>query len=245
MGTKKNMAEFKRSRLERKQDELVSGKTIFLGLLTVCLFVLVVVFGLPFLVRFSVFLGDARNGNSQDVEDIVLPPLAPRLIVPYEATNSARIVIKGLAEPRVMVELLKNDVAVDTVKVSDEGDFSFDFVDLSDGENEFSAVAMTEEGGSSVLSEVLLVLFDNVPPVLEMQNPVEDKLTVDYDDFDVLGKSELGVSVLVNGRVAMVDDEGGFKIKMQLQMGKNEFEIVVRDLAGNETRRKIEIIYDI
>jgi len=36
-----------------------------------------------------------------------------------------------------------------------------------------------------------------------------------------------------------------FKIKMQLQAGENEFEVVVRDMAGNETRKKVKIIYDI
>ncbi len=239
------MAEFRRSRLKKTRDDLITRKTVFLGVLTVFLFVAIVVFGLPLLVRFSVFLGNARNQDEEESRVQVLPPMAPRLILPYEATSSARISVKGLAEPGVMVELLKNDVAMEKLEVSEEGEFSFDGVDLLNGKNEFCAIAMTENGGSSDLSKVLVVVFDNEVPDLMMLNPSEEELTVDYDDFDIVGKAESGASVLVNGRVAIVDDDGGFKIKMQLQAGENEFEVVVRDMAGNETRKKVKIIYDI
>ena len=239
------MAEFRRSRLKKTRDDSITRKTVFLGVLTVFLFVAIVIFGLPLLVRFSVFLGNAKNRNEGETVVQVLPPMAPRLILPFEATNSARISIKGLAEPGVMVELLKNDVAVEKLEVSGEGEFLFDWVDLSEGENEFSAIAMTENGGSSDLSKILMVVFDNEVPQLIMLNPAEGELTVDYDDFDIAGEAEPGVSVSVNGRVAIVSDEGGFKIKMQLQAGENEFEVVVRDMAGNETRKKIKIIYDV
>ena len=238
------MAEFKRSRLERNKKDSVSRKTVFLGFLTIFLFVAVMVFGLPFLVKFSVFLGNTKNGDG-DVDEQVLPPLAPRLVLPFEATNSSRILIRGLAEPGVLVELLKNDVAFDKTEVSADGDFFFDLVDLSSGENEFSAIASTEDGGSSDLSKILKVVFDNEAPELKMINPSEEKLTVDYDDFDIVGKTEAGVSVLVSGRVAVVDDEGDFKIKMQLQAGDNDFEVIVRDMAGNETKKKVKIVYDI
>jgi hypothetical protein len=78
-----------------------------------------------------------------------------------------------------------------------------------------------------------------------MLNPVEEKLTVDYSDFDIIGKSDKGVSVMINGKLAVVDDEGGFKLKVQLNAGKNNMEIVARSLAGNETRKTIELTYDI
>jgi len=239
------MAEFRRSRLEKNKEESITRKTVFLGIVTVLFFVLVVAFGLPLLVKFSIFLGNAKKQDGEGKTERVLPPLAPRLMIPFEATNSARIMVSGLAEAGVEVELLKNDVALEKIVVPEDGEFIFEMVDLSEGENEFSAIATTEKGGSSNLSEVLRVAFDNRAPELEMSNPAEDKLTVDYDDFDIIGRSESGVSVTINGRVAMVDDGGSFKMKMQLQSGKNSFEIVARDLAGNETKKTIEITYDI
>ncbi|MCX5658086.1 MAG: hypothetical protein NTZ48_07725, partial [Candidatus Omnitrophica bacterium] len=75
--------------------------------------------------------------------------------------------------------------------------------------------------------------------------PSEDKVIVDGADFDVVGISDKGVSVSVNGRLALVDDEGKFKLKVQLNTGKNSLEIIVRNSAGNEVKKTIEITYDI
>lgn len=239
------MAEFVRSRLERKEDEQITKKTVLLGFLTVVLFILVIIFGLPLLVKFSVFLGDLKNKDADVDIEKVIPPLAPRIIIPYEATNSATISISGLGEIGTTVELLKNDVSIGKTEMSDTGDFVFEDVELENGENSFNAVAMTEKGGSSEVSKTVVVVYDDQPVEIVMMNPSEDTLTVDYSDFDIVGKAEKDSSVLINGRVAMVDDEGKFKLKFQLNAGKNDIEIVVKDLAGNETRKKINITYDI
>lgn len=238
------MPEFKRSRLERKKEEQITKKTIFLGFLTVLIFVLIIVFGLPFLINFSIFLGNSKS-KKEVINENVLPPLAPRLVVPFEATNSSKIKIDGFAESGSVVELLKNGESVGQVEVNQDGVFSFEGVDLSEGNNGFSAVAIKDKSGSSEVSKETVVVFDNKPPELTMTNPSEESLTVDLADFDIIGKSEKGVSVLVNNRVAMVDSEGNFKIKMQLNAGKNDIEIVVKDAALNETRKKIAITYDI
>ena len=239
------MAEFKRSRLKKTTEESVSRKAVFLGLLTILLFGVIVVFGLPLLVKLSLFLGNNKDMQVGNGGAKALPPVAPRLVLSYEATNSARISIKGVAEPGVTVELLKNDVAIEKTEVTDDGEFLFSLVDLSEGDNEFSAIAMTNDNGSSEMSKIASVIFDNQAPSLEMTNPSEKSLSVDYADFNIEGKTESRVSVLVNGKVAMVDDSGNFKIRMQLQLGKNEFEITARDNAGNETKDKITISYDL
>lgn len=239
------MAEFKRSRLEKKNEERATKSTVVLGLLSAGVLVAVLIFGLPLLIRLSIFLGEIKSRRSAEVEEKVLPPLPPRLVVPFEATNSGKIAIRGFAEAGATVELLKNDATLETMPVADNGDFSFDEVELDLGLNDFLVIARTEEGGSSEPSELLKIIYDNEAPKLEMTNPSEASLTVDYADFDVGGKTEKGVSVSVNGRIAVVDDEGIFKLKVQLVAGKNEFEIVVSDVAGNETKKKIEIKYDI
>lgn len=237
------MPEFKRSRLEKKTEDEITKKTIFLGLTTIVVLILMVVFGLPMLIKFSILLGETKKDNV--VQEKVLPPLAPRLIVPFEATNSSRINIKGLAEKNVTVELLKNDVSIGKVATNDAGEFSFNDIFLDLGESVFTAIANSEQGGSSEPSKESKVLFNDKPPVLTMINPVEESVKVDSSDYEVVGQSTKGVSVSVNGRVAFVDDTGKFKIKLQLNTGKNDAEIIVRDLAGNETKKKVTIIYDI
>lgn len=236
------MADFKRSRLERKKEEQVTKKTVWLGFLTISILILIIVFGLPILIRFSILLGNTKS-NKDTNNDNVLAPLAPRLVVPFEATNSSKIKISGFAESGSMVQLLKNEESVGKVDVNEEGDFSFDNIELSDGDNSFSAVAIKDKTGSSQASKPIIVIFDNKGPELTITNPAEDKLAVDFADFDIIGKSEPGVSVLVNGKVAIVNDDGNFKFKMQLNSGKNDIEIVARDVALNETRKNISITY--
>jgi hypothetical protein len=239
------MAEFRRSRLEKKADEEITKKTVFLGLLTIVVFVVVVVVGLPFLIKLTVMIGNnkSKNDNSTVVKE--LPPMAPRLILPFESTNSSQISVKGLAEKNVMVELLKNDVSIGKVQTNDAGEFSFDNIGLDQGDNQFTAIAISDSGGSSEPSKAAVVSYDNVPPSLTMLNPSEDSLSVSSADFDVIGQSDKGVSVTVNSQVAMVDDSGKFKIKLQLNVGKNDVNIVVSDPAGNVTRKTISITYDI
>lgn len=239
------MAEFTRSRLDKKSEEEITKKTIFLGLITILILILMLVFGLPLLIRFSILLGEIKNKQDGEVVEKVIPPMTPRLILPYEATNSSKIEIRGVAEKGVNIELLKNDVSVASMDTDEAGEFVFKDVFLEDGETIFTAVAVGKSGETSDISKEVRLVYDNQPPSLTMTNPSEDSIKVESDDFDVVGVSEKGVSVTVNGRVAIVDDSGNFKLKLQLAVGKNEVEIVVSDSAGNETKKKIEITYDI
>jgi len=238
------MAEFRRSRLSRKTDEQVTKKTVFMGLLTILLFIVVIVFGLPFLVSFSLFLGTIKK-DKDVIKEKVLPPVAPRIIIPYEATNSSKISIVGTAEAGVKVELLKNDMSVGKQDTTTSGEYIFDNVTLEDGENVFTALAVSEGHGTSEISSPVKILYDNKAPALVMTNPSEESISVDTIDYDIVGESEKGVSVTVNGHVAMVDNDGKFKLKIQLNSGNNDIEVIVKDLAGNETKRAIKIKSDI
>ena len=238
------MPEFKRSRLERKQEEQITKKTVFMGFLTIIVFILIIAFGLPLLIKFSILLGNTKTKKDTTTENIV-PPLAPRLIVPFEATNSSQIQIDGFAEAGSVVELLKNNQSIGKTTVTTDGNFSFGNIQLNDGENDFSAVANKDVGGTSEVSKMASVVLDTTPPELTMTNPSEDSVSVDSADFDITGKSEKGVNVTVNGKLATVDSDGNFKLKMQLTSGKNDIEIVVKDVALNETKKTISITYNL
>ena len=239
------MAEFKRSRLNRKTNDQITKKTIFLGLSTIVLGLLVLLFGLPLLVKFSIFLGEGKNKKNSIVEEKIMPPLAPRILRDFEATNSATIKIKGFAEAKVKVELYKNEISIGSTEVSENGDFVFDKIDLSDGDNYFSAIASTDKSGNSDESEIINVVYDTVAPFLTLTNPSEESLSVDSIDFDIVGKTDKGSSVLINNKIVKVDDNGDFKEKWQLTIGKNDLVVIARDDAGNETKKSISITYSL
>ena len=237
------MPEFRRSRLERKTNEQVTKKTVFFGFLTIAIVIVLLVFGLPFLIRFSVFLGE--NKKSSGSTDKVLPPLAPRLVIPFEATNSATINVSGFAESKVTVELFRNEVSVGKTEVTESGDFSFNKINLDEGDNNFSATASTEDNGSSEGSTPVDVVYDKTPPDLNLTNPSENSLNIDYADIDIIGTTDKSSSILINGRMAMVDNIGNFKLRWQLNTGKNDLEVIARDAAGNETKKTISITYSL
>ena len=144
------------------------------------------------------------------------------------------------------IKLTKDGQDIGMTDVPGGGEFSFREVGLDMGVNQFTAIATSKDGVSSDMSKVLNVTYDNQSPVFKLTNPAADNVTVDSADFDVTGESEeKGVSVLVNGNVAMVSSEGKFKIKLQLNQGKNDVEVIVRDVAGNESRKKVVVTYDI
>lgn len=239
------MAEFTRSRLNNfKNESSVSRKTLALGVLTFLLFVFLLIFGLPILIKFSVFLGEQRNDVGTKKE-VILPPLPPRLIVPFEATPSAKLNIAGFAEDGVTVELYKNGELLESQKVNDKGEFKFLEVNLNSGPNTFYATAYLRDTVKSENSKQLVIIRDETAPDLSLNSPDKDSVTVDYSDLDIAGKTEHGSIVTINNRMAPVNDNGDFKLKVQLSPGKNEFEIKSKDAAGNETKKKITITYDI
>ena len=239
------MAEFKRSRLKRQKEEQITKKTVFLGVLTIVFAIAVLVFGLPLLIKFSVFLGNSKTKNSSGDSVKTLPPLAPRLVVPFEATNSSKIDLSGFAEAKVTVELFKNETSVGKKEVTENGDFVFEDIRLDEGDNNFNAIVSNEKNGSSEKSKALNVVYDTSAPSLSLSNPSESELTVDYADFDITGATDKGSSVSINGRIAVVDDQGSFKLKWQLSTGKNSLEIKATDAAGNETKKTVNITYSL
>lgn len=239
------MPEFTRSRLNNyKNESNISRKTIAFGVLTFLLFIFLFVFGLPILIKFSVFLGEQRNDVGTKKE-VILPPLPPRLVVPFEATPSAKLDIGGFAEEGVMVELYKNGELLESQKVNEKGEFKFPQVNLNAGPNTFFATAYLRDTVKSENSKQLVIVRDESAPELDLTSPDKEMVTVDYADYDVVGKTERGVTVMINNRLAPVNDNGEFKLKIQLSPGKNEFEIKAKDAAGNETKKKITVTYDI
>jgi len=237
------MAEFKRSRLSRKSEEQITKKTVLVGLLTALSFVLILVFGLPLLFRFSLFLGNMRSKVAVEDSVKVIPPSAPRMIIPYEATNSALIKVSGYAENETEVELLLNGVSYEKEEVDEDGSFVFEEINLVEGDNYIQALTISKDNVSSEMSPTFSVSYDKIAPYLNITNPSEDSVEVESLDYEIRGETESGASVTVNNSIAVVDDMGQFKLKIQLISGQNEVEIISRDLAGNETKKKVKIKY--
>lgn len=85
------------------------------------------------------------------------------------------------------------------------------------------------------------IYSDRRPPVLSFfEDP--DGVTTDIGEFLLIGKTEAGATLTVNGKQEPINADGSFSIALKgLNGGDNTFEIVVSDAMGNQIRRVVTI----
>jgi hypothetical protein len=86
------------------------------------------------------------------------------------------------------------------------------------------------------------VRTDEVPPFLQLRTPQPDAILREAA-VTISGETEPGAAVEVDGATADTDQEGRFFFTIEARDGRNEVEIVARDVAGNETARRLAFTY--
>lgn len=192
----------------------------------------------------------SRLGTHEETftqRDRIAPP-PPTLSSIPQATNSAKLNIKGFAEAGSTVALFLNGSEKDSQLVGAEGQFVFGEIGLESGENEIYATAKDTTGNESRQSTVYKVIIDSKPPKLEVTEP-EDSAIITQKEGDqafviVKGSVEENTIVTVNGHQAIVREEGNFEYRLLLSdEGETTIKIEARDLAGNKTTVEKTVIY--
>ena len=233
-----------RSRLQRLEEKKSLRLAVLLVITTVALIGAGVVWGLPVLVRFAVFLGDLNSSGKRVDKTDLIPPAPPQLFVLYEATNSATLLVRGWSEPEATVVLTRNKELVGTTVALEDGGFEFLEVQLLQGQNAFEAVAVDKAGNESQISQKSNVAHSTEPPKLEISQPSDGQLiTGRTATVEIKGSTEAGVRVIVNERVVVVGNDGSFVTKFSLNSGENVFVIVATDRASNQTRQELKVNY--
>lgn len=231
----------KRSRLYR-QLERDSKKNIFLSVfgIIVLLFVLLK-FGLPALVSFSLFLsGSKQTAQSQQNSTEIITP--PQLNPLPSATNSANFVLSGKAQPQAVIDLYINDNLLDKTQTDRNGGFSFNSTYLK-GDNKIYVKARLDNKTSDS-SDTIDVLFKNTSPSLTINSPSDgQQFSKDQNSINVSGTTDSGTRVTVNGFWAIVDQNNNFNYQLKLQNGGNDIKIEAIDQAGNKTDKEIKVNY--
>jgi len=80
---------------------------------------------------------------------------------------------------------------------------------------------------------------DTEPPFLELTEIGK----VAEDTVEIEGKTEPEASVTINEEDVEVEKDGSFVHEVSLEVGENEFIVIAKDLAGNETKKTITIEY--
>ncbi|HHX58306.1 MAG TPA: helix-turn-helix domain-containing protein [Candidatus Moranbacteria bacterium] len=77
-------------------------------------------------------------------------------------------------------------------------------------------------------------------PYLVLTQPLGD-VTVQADTLDMIGTSEQGSQVFLNGQPIAVNESGGFHETINLRQGINELEVKSINHFGNESTKKIKV----
>lgn len=171
--------------------------------------------------------------------------LAPPILnIPYEATNSAQINIKGYATPNSGARLYMEDTPGDTVEVSSNGSFIFENVTLSLGTNNIYAKTLDENDKESLPSKNIKLIYDDEEPALSINEP-EDNRKIQGGDkkVRVSGKTDPGVKVFINDTQVIVNSNGDFAIDQPLNEGDNTITIKAVDTASNTTEIQRKVNY--
>jgi hypothetical protein len=126
------------------------------------------------------------------------------------------------------------------VEVSDDDEWSSVLLDLPDGVHAIEVNA-TDRVGNSRLVRVANLTIDSTPPMVEI---IEPGGWVNVAKVQIVGRTEAGASVTIDGTVLEVGPNGTFHMWVTLREGENDFFIEATDPVSNRNSFPWTIILD-
>lgn len=216
--------------------------TIFAILGIFIIFSLIIIFGMQFIINLSLGLEKITGNNNPQTTTSTSPSyISPPHINPMSpATNSAHIIVSGVADKDQTINLYVNGKLSDKTKTKDDKSFSFKDITLDQGQNDIKAKAVGQNNNESDYSQNIQVTYSSEAPKLDVNTP-QDGQTYGSSPITVSGTTEPNNRVTVNDFWAIVDDSGKFSYMLPLQKGENTLIITSINEAGNKITKQIKV----
>jgi hypothetical protein len=231
-----------------RRAERKSKKNFFLTLI-ICAFLIFILFAwfIPTFISSLSLLNRFKEPTkiSKSISDnaFLAPPV---LNIPYEATNTATILVRGYTTPDTTVEIYLDNQLESTTKSVFDGSFISDQVNLNLGSNSISGKTVDASGNKSYGSKPIVITYSNEKPILDVTEP-QDNLVITGGDkkVTVSGKtnSDKEIAITINGNRAIVNSDGNFSQTVQINEGDNDIVIQATDKAGNVTEVTKKVKY--
>ncbi|MBI2596999.1 hypothetical protein HYW41_02475 [Candidatus Daviesbacteria bacterium] len=241
------MAYSYRSRRKTKKFAQRSKQNFLATIILIILLSIVTVnWILPSLVNGVGLIKNKFNPPKQTIanplEETSLAP--PVLNIPFEATNSAQVDIKGYSAPLSKVVIFLDDEKINTVDVTSDGTFEIKDIKLNLGTNNIYGKSINEKEQESLPSKLIKIIYDNEKPRLNLSEP-EDNKKIQGGDKKVkfTGSTEAGSRIFINDNQVIVDKDGNFSSEQILNDGDNNFDIKAIDAALNSSETSIKVTY--
>lgn len=229
------------SRLQSVEEKRNVRKAAYFVLLTIVAILLLFFYGIPLLGNFAGFVSDlGKSGKAIGINDRT-PPAPPRFDFLNNFTNQQNINISGITESGATIKFTFNGNVQETLADKD-GRFQFS-LQLLNGENSYSAVAIDTAGNLSQKTQNYTITFDNKPPELTVENPNDGSQFFGSSQRQVTinGSTDTGSQITINDRIVTVDDNGKFQYTTTLNDGENKFAVKSVDAAGNTKEENLTL----
>jgi len=229
------------SRLASVEERRNIRNAILLILISIAALGILFFYGIPAIGKFAAFVSDIGKGNKPITSVDVTPPAPPKFDTFTNFTNQQNFSISGSSESGATVKLVFNGKETDALTDKD-GRFQFN-LQLDNGENSFSALAMDSAGNVSQRTQEYKITFDNKPPTLTITGPSDSSQFFGSGQRQVTikGTTDADTTVTINDRIIVVDDNGNFQYTTTLESGANTFVIKSQDAAGNSTEKDLTL----
>lgn len=230
------------SRLQVHEKNLLVRQTLLfflggVGILVLFFFVLLPIFTkvLMFSAKKALPASSAPTAN--------IP--APVISAPFTATNSAKVNLTGQATAGISVLLGVNGSVDMQTKANDKGEFVFENVTLSSGENLIIAYAQDDDNNRSDGSNALTITYSTDAPKLEVTEPSEGAVVTQRKQsvIQVKGQTDAGNKVYLNDQFLFVSSDGSFTGSFQLVSGDNTLVVRAINSSGNEAAKEVHVKY--
>lgn len=188
----------------------------------------------------SPFKTTAKSGSNVAEQATLAPPV---LNIPFEATNTATMIIRGYAAPGSTVKIYLNDQLVDELKASGDGSFNTSEVVLILGLNSIYGKSVDDKNNESLPSKIIKITYDNEKPNLEVYEPEDNKSVQGERKLRVSGKTDPDAEVLVNDSRVIVKADGTFQTEVSLNDGDNAITIKASDKASNTVQLERKVTF--
>ncbi|MBN1220281.1 MAG: gliding motility-associated C-terminal domain-containing protein [Anaerolineae bacterium] len=148
-------------------------------------------------------------------------------------TNEALLSVAGVVPPGTTIKVNGQEAAIGA-----EGQFQREVI-LQEGDNILRIEAKDDVGNTA--TQEIIVHRKTKPPTLELN--IEDGETFQQSDVQLIGKTEPGALVQLNGQAVTVSSLGEFQTTVTLLDGENLMEVTALDQAGNVTQLQRRLNY--
>lgn len=236
-----------RSLFLRKNERKSRNKLIWSLIFGIALVYAFFAWVLPNLIGSLSSLNSSKSQNTAESpvsENVTLAP--PVLSIPFEATNSSTIQIRGYSMPKVKVEIYLDDELKTSVETQDDGSFITEPINLLLGTNNLCGKTVAEKGDKSLPSKNIRLTYDNEKPSLSIKEPADNQTIKGDKKVLVSGKTDpQDADVLtINDSRVIISSDGTFSQTIPLNDGDNIITVIASDAAGNLNQITHKVIFE-